>query len=173
MLPEEAPRDQARVAMRDILARYLRCASEELEFERHPAGKPFLSKPPGGPQFNLSHSHGLALLGVTSHYAIGIDIERVREIENPLRLARRVMSEADVSELEAVPEDERTSAFIQRWTSFEARQKAFGLGIFSPAASTEQVQTFRISPADRYYASMAAINPGAPLALRFFAYRPA
>ncbi len=173
MLPAEAPRDRAHAAMRDILARYLQCPSEALEFDRHPAGKPLLSEPPGDLQFNLSHSHGMALLGVTQEHAIGVDIERAREIEDPLRLARRVMSEADVSELEAVPEGERTSAFIQRWTSFEARQKACGLGIFSRAADPLQLHTFRFSPADRYYASMAVLNPGVPQAPRFFDYRGA
>src|ERR1700730_2018678 len=54
----------ARGILRQLLANYLHRAPTDLQFAYHARGKPFLFPPSQGTplQFNVAHSHGLALL---------------------------------------------------------------------------------------------------------------
>src|SRR5277367_1195935 len=54
----------ARGTLRQLLGRYLGCAPGEIAFDYGPYGKPHLrGAPPGlSLDFNVSHSHGLALM---------------------------------------------------------------------------------------------------------------
>src|SRR5580704_8548867 len=70
----------ARGILRDLLGRYLQCAPRKIEFSYGPRGKPAISSGESRHplRFNLSHSHGLALIGIGSEREIGIDVERRR-----------------------------------------------------------------------------------------------
>ena len=119
-------RTRAHKAMHEILAGYLDCPANELQFQVQPGGKPFLSTVGQQLEFNLSHSHDTALLAVTDGVAVGVDVEGYRKIEDPLRLARRVMSSRECAELASLQESERLEQFLRLWTGMEARQIAFG-----------------------------------------------
>ncbi|MFI4918529.1 MAG: 4'-phosphopantetheinyl transferase family protein, partial [Legionellales bacterium] len=64
----------ARATMRIILARYLDCAPEDLEFTYNDYGKPDVINTKSL-QFNISHSADLALLAVGMNHPMGVDIE--------------------------------------------------------------------------------------------------
>lgn len=128
-----------RVSLRNILARYLNFAPEELEFSYTNAGKPELIFPmETGIHFNLSHSADVGLLAV-ARTEVGADIEHSRPIPEHLQIARCFFSEVETAELLSVPEPERQDAFYRCWTRKEALLKGWGCGI------TENLKAFEVS----------------------------
>src|SRR5437764_483509 len=67
----------AHAILRILLSRYLSTDRHQLDFDTNPYGKPFLTYPAllTPLQFNLSHSHNLALYVFTYTRHIGIDVE--------------------------------------------------------------------------------------------------
>lgn len=121
-----------RAALRRILASYTGQPPSELRFVYGEQGKPELVTPPGdaGLRFNLSHSRGLAICGVTRRREIGVDVERVRTRPNIERMAARFFSETENAALRSIPPKRRREAFFRCWTRKEAYLKALGSGIF-------------------------------------------
>jgi 4'-phosphopantetheinyl transferase len=122
----------ARVALRSVLAQYLRILPGELRFGYEPLGKPRLLTDSERPlQFNLSHSDDLALIAVTTA-PVGVDLERVPHVgawDALEPVAARFFSAADRDALTALPPRERRRAFYQIWTRKEAHLKGCGLGV--------------------------------------------
>ena len=92
-------RAAAHHARRQILGRYLDREADSLVFGLHPGGKPLLEGPDQRLGFNLSHSRGVGLLAVTVGAHVGIDIEIERDINDQLRIARSMMTRAEVDVL--------------------------------------------------------------------------
>ncbi|HSW50692.1 MAG TPA: 4'-phosphopantetheinyl transferase superfamily protein [Bryobacteraceae bacterium] len=128
-----------RVILRDILSRYLDCPPSAISFGYRQHGKPFLLPIPGGERlrFNLSHSHGLALYGVSLDAEIGIDLEQVRRDRDHEKLARRFFAPEETGALLALPPEQRLTAFFECWTRKEAYLKARGEGLAIPLDSFE------------------------------------
>lgn len=123
----------ARGQLREILASYLSCAPTEIAFSYGEHGKPLLSPSRQTPlQFNLSHSGEYALVAVTMHAAIGIDIELLRSGRPLLKLAERFFSARESAELRSLPEQLQEDAFYTCWTRKEAYLKAIGTGLATP-----------------------------------------
>ncbi len=72
----------ARAALREILAHYLGTSPAEIAFVYGDHGKPALAPPYGDLRFNLSHSHDLALCAVARGSEVGVDVERIRELDD-------------------------------------------------------------------------------------------
>lgn len=126
----------ARGTLRTILGRYLGKEPEALRFSYTYYGKPALEKEFEGEslRFNLSHSHGLALLAVTRDREIGVDIERVRAGMADEQIAERFFSDKEVGVLRGLPRDLQDRAFFDCWTRKEAYIKARGEGLSMPLA---------------------------------------
>jgi 4'-phosphopantetheinyl transferase len=118
----------ARAGLRACLARYVDRGPETLVFECGSHGKPRLRDFPGL-EFNLSHSGDRALIGISHGRAIGVDLERVREMPTWLGLARRFFAAAEVEAIVRVPEVEQMPLFFQYWTCKEAYLKGTGDGL--------------------------------------------
>ncbi len=97
-------------------------------------GKPLLADETGasGLRFNLTHSHGLALLAVTRGREIGVDVERIRDNLEGEKLAERFFSPREVAALRSLPPELRREAFFHCWTRKEAYIKAVGKGLSLP-----------------------------------------
>jgi 4'-phosphopantetheinyl transferase len=122
----------ARGALRRILATYTGMEPASLVFETGPHGKPALASRSGSVSFNLSHTCGLALLGITASGQIGVDAESIRpgiEVED---LSRRFFAPAEADEILALATDAQLSAFFTCWTRKEAFVKALGIGLSAP-----------------------------------------
>ena len=119
--------------LRDILARYLRREPHQLSFSRGEYGKPALVNNEGI-DFNLTHSVDLALIAVARGRKVGVDVERIRQMEFE-SIALRYFSRREVSELLALPPEQRENAFFNGWTRKEAYIKAQGLGLSLPLDS--------------------------------------
>lgn len=113
--------------VRALLATYLNCAPGELRIERDRHGKPRLAE--AELQFNVSHSGGAVLMGVSRDRGLGVDLELPRRSRPVLDLARRYFHPGEAAALTALPETSRQAAFLALWSCKEAVLKAQGRGI--------------------------------------------
>lgn len=130
------PADQNRFAvgrgmLRRILGSYLRQHPRSVLLQYGEFGRPELAGNSGQAQlqFNLSHSDGVALIGIRQSGRIGVDIERVRDGIEFEELATRHFSAAERNELDRATAENKPQEFFRQWTRKEAYLKAQGLGL--------------------------------------------
>jgi 4'-phosphopantetheinyl transferase len=116
--------------LRVILSLYADVAPEELKFAENRYGKPELVHPTrSNLTFNLSHSHEMALIGITRGRQIGVDIEYVKNNFEWKEIIERFFSPREVQMINALPKDLQHRAFFTCWTRKEAYVKATGKGL--------------------------------------------
>lgn len=155
----------ARGILRDVLGRYLQCAPQTIDFVFGARGKPAISS--GGSRhplcFNLSHSHGLAVIGIARKRELGIDVEMIRSEFASEEIAKRYFSAEEVQELSELPAKLRTEGFFLCWTRKEAYIKAKGEGLQIPLDSFNVSLTPGLSPelhtSDRSRWSLRSFSP--------------
>jgi 4'-phosphopantetheinyl transferase len=127
----------ARGILRDVLGRYLQCAPQTIDFVYGTRGKPAISS--AGSRhplcFNLSHSHGLAVIGISRERELGIDVEMIRLDFASEEIAERYFSAKEIADLNKLPTEQRTDGFFLCWTRKEAYIKAKGNGLHIPLDS--------------------------------------
>ncbi len=173
----------AHAGMRRILGAYLGVAPSAVDLVADANGKPALAAP-GTLQFNLSHSKDLALLAVSTHAPVGVDIECVRPDLGEHDLARGVLSGAEFDAFKRVAPEQKAQAFVGCWTRKEALLKALGCGLRVDPGQVDvglltSVRTVvRVVPGDPsveiaqlpapsgYCAAVATVGPMADIALR-------
>jgi 4'-phosphopantetheinyl transferase len=116
----------ARGILRILLGRYLDRDPAQLKLSYSDRGKPFLEG--NSLQFNVSHSHGLALYAFARDRAVGIDLEYIREIEVE-SLAQRFFSDREFRQIQSLTPPLQTATFFRYWTAKEAYLKATGEGL--------------------------------------------
>jgi 4'-phosphopantetheinyl transferase len=123
--------------LRQLLANYTGRAPSKLEFSYRPEGKPSLASRVNDArlEFNLAHSHGLALYAFSLGSPLGIDVEFVRSDLAIEQIAERYFAEREIAELLSLPAQQRPEAFFRGWTRKEAYIKALGIGLQIPLAS--------------------------------------
>ena len=137
-----------RALLRILLGRYLQRAPSQLQFSYGAAGKPRLAGEDPAPQFNLSHSHGLALYAFSRGREIGVDVEWMKRNAEADKIAERFFSAQEVAVFRSLPESAKEKAFFDCWTRKEAYIKAKADGLTAP------LDAFSVS-----------LSPGAPAAL--------
>jgi 4'-phosphopantetheinyl transferase len=131
----------ARGILRTLLGQYLDRSPAQLQLQYQDRGKPFLQDSPL--EFNVTHSHGLALYAIAQSRRVGIDLEYVRDIEVQA-LAQRFFSDREFQQLQALPPDRQTATFFKYWTAKEAYLKATGEGL----AGLSQIEIIEILKGD-------------------------
>ena len=136
--------------LRELLGRYLSRDPADIEFMYGAQGKPALrsesSRPPL--EFNISHSHDVALLAFAAGRRVGVDVELVRADYAGEKIAERFFSSQEVKELRSLQPATQSEGFFLCWTRKEAYIKARGEGLQIP------LQSFHVS-----------LTPGAPARL--------
>jgi len=124
----------ARAALRSLLGKYLGIMPTSIEFQYSEHGKPYLDPAPNSASigFNISHSHGLALLAFAVNRQVGVDVEQIRPDFGTLEIAQRFFSAAEVQALLAQPPEHQAECFFNCWTRKEAYIKAIGEGLSCP-----------------------------------------
>jgi 4'-phosphopantetheinyl transferase len=123
----------AHATLRLILSNYLCIPPSEIIFAYSPHHKPYLeSANPRLLQFNLSHSHELAVFAFTLEHAIGIDTEKVQEASHE-SIALRYFSPQENRDLQQI--ENRRRGFYRLWSRKEAIVKAVGKGLSIPLSS--------------------------------------
>ncbi len=112
----------ARGVLRLILSHYLQSTPEELLFSYNLHGKPFLHN--NEVFFNLSHSDGLVLYGISSTSELGVDIEKKRTDFAWQDIAAQILTAAECSSIERLPKKQRHEALFSYWVQKEALLKA-------------------------------------------------
>ncbi len=140
----------ARGLLRVILGRYLELEPGQLHFSYSSYGKPALTNGVGQEifNFNMSHSHQLALYAVTRGRKIGVDLENIRTDFACEEIAERFFAPAEKTRLRAIVPEMKHEAFFNGWTRKEAYIKARGQGLAFP------LHQFEVS-----------LTPGEPAAL--------
>lgn len=119
-----------RLALRELLGQYLDRAPSDVRFAYGSYGKPEL--PGEALRFNVAHSGDLAVIGLTEQDRLGVDVERIRELQDIDSLAQRVFSRPELDVFHALPDPSKTQAFFNCWTRKEALVKAVGDGLSHP-----------------------------------------
>ncbi len=130
----ERPRSDyilTRGTVRFLLAQYLHLTPAEISFRYTQYGKPLLAIE-SDLRFNVSHSHGLALMGFVRQREIGVDVEQVRAQDDAKKLAERFFSIRERESLRDLTGDDLHAAFFRCWTRKEAYIKAKGEGLSLP-----------------------------------------
>jgi 4'-phosphopantetheinyl transferase len=157
-----------RLALRELLGRYLGRAASEVRFSYSTHGKPEL---PGETlRFNVAHSDDLAIIGLTEHDRLGVDVECIRELRDIDGVARTVFSQRELEAFHALPDSSKTQGFFSCWTRKEAFVKAVGDGLSQPLdvfdvtlRAGEAWSLFDIAPLDGWVGAVAVENPQAVL----------
>ena len=145
----------SRASLRVVLAKYVRSDPRALSIRTGASGKPWLDRAGNSIQFNLSHAGDLALIAVARGLRVGIDVERVRDVDDMDEILDGFFSERESAWLRSRDDDERTRAFFLLWTRREAAAKALGTGLFDSFArftlppSEQAASGFRVALPDR------------------------
>ncbi len=130
----------ARTTLRKILSYYFGNDVALLDLHYGPAGKPYLNHK-SGLNFNLSYSQNMAMIALSTHREVGIDIEAIELVNNPDSIAELVCSPSEIAHLTSSTISEKQMIFTKVWVRKEAYIKALGTGF------SRSTQTFSVSSA--------------------------
>ncbi|MDD4965749.1 4'-phosphopantetheinyl transferase superfamily protein [Halothiobacillus sp.] len=127
----------AHTLLRHALSAHTEIPPSSLQFQRNPFGKPALVSTTRGelPQFNLTHTKGLAACIIAGTRPCGIDLELVQQKAELLKIADRWFSAEEVEQLQRLSGEWRYEHFYSLWTLKEALLKAYGCGLLQPLNS--------------------------------------
>ena len=175
-----------RGAVREILGQELAVPAAAVRFRYGPNGKPAVETKDGEPAISISHSGDLGLCAIGRGGAVGVDLERLRELPDALAIAARFFSPAEHAALAALDAEIQAAAFFAVWTRKEALVKALGEGVSYPLHQFEvsvgpaepaelrrvdgaggpahRWSLFALDPAPGYAAALVAESPVASVA---------
>lgn len=121
----------AHAGLRHVLASYLATTPAAVEFSNAPRGsKPVLHPAMGREiQFSLSHTHGLAVVAVAPHQAVGVDVEWTGRRSDLMGLTRRYLTATEQRDLQTIDPNLRIRRLLAYWTRREAVAKVTGKGL--------------------------------------------
>lgn len=128
-------RDQyvkTRSAMRMILAMYLKQPPENIDFGYSDYQKPYVLDNPYGIEFNITHSSTYALCVIAQNRFVGIDIEKVKPLNDLEQLVTNIFTSDELYDFTKKSHDEKLLYFYRAWSRKEAFVKAQGKGFFHP-----------------------------------------
>jgi len=120
-----------RAVLRQILASYIACKPETIQFESGRHGKPFLYDD-SEICFSVSNSHGLGAVAIALNKELGLDIEQVRANKEKHLIAKKEFSKEEYEWFNGQPGSMKEQAFFELWTCKEAYLKGKGLGLSEP-----------------------------------------
>jgi 4'-phosphopantetheinyl transferase len=179
-----------RGVLRELLGRYVNQAPARLEFDYGPHGKPTVRTEFHQPsiEFNVSHSHGVALLAFAVGRHLGVDVELVQPDFAGEKISERYFSPPEVMELRGLPPSLQDEGFFLCWTRKEAYVKARGEGLHVPLKSFHVTLTpgapERLQTTDGFHWGLCSLRPdpqyvgalvgeGRDWKLRCWSWRPA
>lgn len=108
----------------------------------HIRGQDFIRAPGGKPRcagtrvdFSLSHSGGMALIGLDTRHAIGVDLEASRRARPTQRARAGIIAAATGLGRGPLPGGDGEDTFLQAWSRLEAYAKAHGDGLAKTLAA--------------------------------------
>jgi len=167
---ERNGRAERRAVLGAIVSGYAGGDVRRPELRSAPNGKTEPVQLPGAAtlELNSSASAELAVYAVACGRRVGVDVERVRAVRDPVELARAVLSEHERTAIAAMPERRRHRTFLERWVQTEAYLKARGTGLagLGEAPSTEETWSVRALALGSEYVG-AVVAEGVGWTLRY------
>jgi 4'-phosphopantetheinyl transferase len=127
-----------RALVRTVLSKYVDIAPDAWRFAPDAFGRPQIQNTDAGVAeltFNISHTHGLIILGITHRKALGLDTEHLWSRAASGAVADRFFSPIEANALRELPEAVRRERFFDYWTLKESYIKARGRGMSLGLAS--------------------------------------
>lgn len=124
-----------RAVLRTVLSKYASINPREWLFATNEYGKPCVANDDAWGlrlSFNLAHTDGLIVLGVTCDAALGVDVENLRTRPACLEITDLFFASNEVAALSELPCEERHNRFFEYWTLKESYIKARGMGLAIP-----------------------------------------
>ena len=167
---------QAHLDISSLLGKYLNFHPKRISFQYLPHGKPILDRAHQTTfEFNVSHSHHLALYAFSPSQPVGIDLELIRPLPSALSLAQRFFTPREFAYLTSLPPQQQEAIFFQFWTAKEAYLKATGEGLiglqnielavsatdgnqFDLVKGREKIQLYSFTPEDNFIATVASLH---------------
>jgi 4'-phosphopantetheinyl transferase len=126
----------ARMALRQILARYTAERPAEIQLTQGVRGKPALT---GGSsiRFSLTHARQRAAIAVSWEREVGIDLEPIDPGLDVSSLVTVVCSRNEAAHVDVCPPTARLETFLAYWTCKEAYLKGTGAGLSQDPRTVE------------------------------------
>jgi 4'-phosphopantetheinyl transferase len=124
-----------RALVRTVLSEYAPVAPRDWRFAVNAYGRPSIATEFAAArrvEFNVSHTNGLVVLGLTCERAIGVDVENVGAREASIEIANRYFAHEEVNALRSLPREQQQQRFFEYWTLKESYVKARGMGLSIP-----------------------------------------
>ena len=119
-----------RASLRWVLAQTTGVTPAAVMIERGPRGRPQLAGT-ADVDFNVSHTADIALIGISYHGRIGVDVERADREIHSAGLARKFLTDRERAALPA-DDDAVRRRILRLWTCKEALAKATGDAMSAP-----------------------------------------
>jgi 4'-phosphopantetheinyl transferase len=118
----------AHARLRIILSHYTAIKAQHIHFDYNEYHKPQLALwHESRLQFNLAHSHQVAVIAITADYEIGVDIEKIEPREQ-YDIVQRFCHADEWHAFQRILPSERQAAFYKLWVRKEACIKALAKG---------------------------------------------
>jgi 4'-phosphopantetheinyl transferase len=118
----------AHAGLRAVTAAYTGLWPSQVDFVTGRHGKPYVAGRPGL-RISLSHTRGMSLVAVSRDGSTGVDIERVRPLDDARPAPDLVFSPWEQANWEQGPRRTRSARFFSYWACKEAVLKALGTGL--------------------------------------------
>jgi len=157
----------ARVALRQILARYTGIMPAQLQLTHGTHDKPTLAGK-SSLRFNLAHAGKRAVLALTWDREVGVDLEPIDPGLDVLPLLGVSCSESEAARIAALPLAARAEGFLTCWTLKESYLKGIGTGLsrdprtveITEVADDRAVVTDRLAETGNLPWSARLLHPG-------------
>lgn len=143
--------------LREILGWLLQAEPAELIFSYGPNGKPCLAGPATSAllHFNLAHSGSLAVYAVSQAHEVGVDVERIRAIDEAEEITKHFFPGKRMRPMVFASKRGAGGIFFNCWVRKEALLKMCGVGIGespnpTPGWAGEQLSMRLVVPALNY-----------------------
>ncbi len=120
-----------RASLRWALGQTLATRAAEVPIVRGARGRPQLEGE-RDIDFNISHTEGVALIGIVRGVRIGVDVEHADRDVDADGLARKFLRPSEQASLAPLDASARRQRFLRYWTCKEAMSKATGDGLSAP-----------------------------------------
>jgi 4'-phosphopantetheinyl transferase len=118
----------SRGLLRFFLGTYLATPPCDIEFSYGRYGKPSVAGVEGF-QFNVAHSENVTVYAFAHGCELGVDVERIRNMEDIDAIARHFFCSEEAADLDSIQLPKRLDSFFACWTRKEAYIKATGEGL--------------------------------------------
>jgi 4'-phosphopantetheinyl transferase len=115
---------------RSVLAHYTSSSLQDLSFSRNQWGKPYLDRDHHEIEFNISRSHDVALLAISSGSKLGVDVEYSLGCNSGAISVAKQFSKPEQKYIATASNS--TEALFEIWSRKEAYIKGIGRGLSHP-----------------------------------------